>query len=261
MFCVDYYKHQPFIKDAEQFKITFNPADRTITDFLDEYKDKSIVIYLSSAISYDLNVLKELYKQHSNIKLLFDLNNQDRQEIMSCGVPYFFTECATSIDILHGLIQYHPTDIYVCEELGFHLDKVSKLLHDNNIKVRVFPNVCQAGFDNIDSLKAFWIRPEDIPVYEKFVDVFEIVSDKNHQETLYKIYKSHKWFGKIKDLIPNFKNDLDSKYLLDTFGMIRSKCGKRCFYKPESCKVCECFSDMAQTLKNSNIVVTRKSNL
>ena len=157
-------------------------------------------------------------------------------------------------------MKYNPTDMYICEELGFFLDKVSKILHDNNIKVRVFPNICQSSFSKTESIKTFFIRPEDIFIYATFVDVFELISDAERQETLFKIYKQGKWFGKIKEVIPTFKGELDSKYLLGNFGMIRSKCGKRCLYKPGSCAICDRFIEIADTFEKNKIVIRKTGN-
>ena len=164
----------------------------------------------------------------------------------------------STIDQLNGFIKYHPTDMYICEELGFSLDKVSKLLHDNNIKVRVFPNICQSSFSETPSIKTFFIRPDDIPIYDLFVDVYELISDQERQEVLYKIYKEERWFGKIKEIIPTFDGELDSKYLLNTFGQIRCKCGKRCMYKPESCSICDRFIEVADTFKDNKIVIRKE---
>jgi hypothetical protein len=64
--------------------------------------------------------------------------------------------------------------------------------------------------------------------------------------------------GKINEIIPSFKDDTYNYYFLDTFGMIRSKCGKRCMYKPDSCKICDRFIELAETFKDNNIIVRQK---
>ena len=159
-------------------------------------------------------------------------------------------------------MKYKPTDMYICEELGFSLDKISKLLHDNNIKVRVFPNICQSSFPETASIKTFFIRPDDIDIYDIFVDVFELISTKETQKVLFNIYNhDRKWFGKIKEVIPSFDGELDNKYILGSFGMIRSKCGKRCMYKPESCTICDEFINTADTLKESGLVIKKKKKI
>jgi len=145
--------------------------------------------------------------------------------------------------------------MYICEELGFFLDKISKILHENNIRVRVFPNICQSSFADTLSIKTFFIRPEDVSIYATFVDVFELIADETRQEVVYKIYKQEKWFGKIQELIPTFKGDLDSRYILDSFGVVRTQCGKRCLYKPGSCTICDRFSELAKTFETNKIVI------
>jgi hypothetical protein len=173
-------------------------------------------------------------------------------------IPFFFTNHVTTIDEVHGLLQYHPTDMYICEELGFSIDKVSKILHDNNIKVRVYPNICQSSFSSTPSIKTFFIRPEDIVIYSLYVDVFELISDKERQQIIYKIYKQGQWLGNLSEIIPSFKGELDGRFILNPFGLIRTKCKKRCMYDLGSCTVCEKFLNLGDTLKENNIFVKRK---
>lgn len=229
-------------------------------DFLEKYKNKSIVIDVSNSFEeIDAQLLKELYKKYNNIKIIFDFYNTDYLiRAKTCEIPFFFVNPVTTIDQLHGFLNHHPTDMYICEELGFSLEKISKLLHDNNVKVRVYPNICQSSFSDTPSIKTFFIRPEDIALYSSFVDVFELITDEKRQQTLFKIYKQGVWFGKIKDLIPTYKGDLDSRYILGSFGAIRSKCGKRCMYQSDRCSICDRFLELADTLKENNIIVRKE---
>ena len=259
MFCLNYYPSQKYIQEAEEFKIKYRPADRSLEDFLSVYIDKSIIIDVSESFEdMDAKLLKGLYDKYKNIKIIFNFNDKDfLLRAIESQIPYFFTNPVTTIDQLYGLMKYNPTDMYICEELGFSLDKISKILHDNNIKVRVFPNICQSSFPETASIKTFFIRPEDVSFYSTFVDVFELVSDIERQQILFKIYKQEKWAGKIQEIIPTFKDELDSRYILNTFGAIRSVCGKRCLYKPGSCGICDRFIEVADTFKDNKIVIRR----
>ena len=260
MFCLNYYPFQKYIQEAEELKIKYRPTDRTLTDFLEKYKNKSIVIDVTDNFDeIDAKLLKKLSDKYGNIKLIINYNNKEYLDrVIAYEIPYFFINSVTTIDQLHGLLELHPTDMYVCEELGFFLNKISKILHDNNIKVRVYPNICQSSFNKTPSLKTFFIRPEDISIYSVFVDVFELISDAERQEILFKIYKEEKWFGKISEIIPTFKGELDSKYMMKEFGMIRSQCGKRCLYKPGSCNICDRFMDVAKTFEDNKIVIMKQ---
>jgi hypothetical protein len=74
-------------------------------------------------------------------------------------IPFFFCNFVTTIDKMYGLMKYHPTDMYICEELGFNLKNIAKILHENNILLRTFPNICQTSFPETDGLLSFFIRP------------------------------------------------------------------------------------------------------
>ena len=259
MFCLNYYPAQKYLQEAEELKIKYRPADRTLEDFLKVYQNKSIIIDVSDAFEeIDAKLLKGLSDKYNNLKVIFDFYNTDYlSRAQENEIPFFFKNPVTTIDQLHGFLKYNPTDMYICEELGFSLDKISNILHSNNVKVRVYPNICQSSFSDTSSIKTFFIRPEDISFYATFVDVFELISDRERQRVLYKIYKQEKWFGKIKDIIPSFKGNLDSKYLNESFGIIRSRCGKRCLYKTGSCNICDRFIELADTLKDNKIVVRK----
>ena len=184
-------------------------------------------------------------------------DKESLDKIQENEIPFFFANFVTTIDQMHGLIKYHPTDMYICEELGFFLDKISKILHDNDIKVRVFPNICQSSFKETPSIKTFFIRPDDIDVYSEYVDVFEIVSDQDRQGVLLKIYRQGYWEGMIREVIPSFKDNFDSKYILTNFGSIRSKCGKRCLYKTGSCNICDRLREVAETFKENKLMIKK----
>ena len=260
MFCLNYYPFKKYVDEVQELKIIYNPDDKTLPDFLQKYKDKSIVIDVQNDFEdVDAELFQNLYEKYHNIKLIINFNNKDHIErIKKHQIPYFFANSVTTIDQLYGLLKYKPTDMYICEELGFFLDKVSKILHDNNIKLRIYPNICQSSFSETESIKTFFVRPEDISVYATFVDVFELIADEQRQQVIYKVYKQEKWFGNINDLIPTFKGNLNSRYLLNPFGMIRTKCGKRCMYKSGSCDICERFIDISEVLKKNKIVINRK---
>lgn len=262
MFCLNFYPFKSYIQGAEEFKIKYNPSDQTLKDFLEKYQQKSIVIDATENLTnFDINLFKELSKKYQNIKLIISYENKEVvTKVQENEIPFFFSNFVTTGDQMYGLMKYNPTDMYICEDLGFSLDKVSEILHKNNIKVRVFPNICQSSFNETDSLKTFFIRPEDIDIYSTFVDVFELIADENTQQILYKVYKQQKWFGPIKEIIPSFKGELDGRYILDSFGRIRSKCGKKCLFKPETCSICDRFIDLAETLKKNDLIVKKIKN-
>lgn len=119
-----------------------------------------------------------LFNKYSNFKLMIDFSEKEALNLIEkYHLPFFFRNYATTIDLFYGYLKYDPTDIYICEELGFFIKRISKIAHDHSVKIRVIPNVCQSSFEETPSMQKFFIRPEDVPYYSAFVDVFELVSD------------------------------------------------------------------------------------
>ena len=65
MFCLNYYPNQKYIEEADQLKIKYKPADRTLVDFLEVYKKKSIVIDVNDIfVKQDAVLFSELCKKY-----------------------------------------------------------------------------------------------------------------------------------------------------------------------------------------------------
>jgi hypothetical protein len=43
-FCLKYFPSQKYLEDVDELKIEYKPADRTLENFLEKYKEKTIVI-------------------------------------------------------------------------------------------------------------------------------------------------------------------------------------------------------------------------
>ena len=78
--------------------------------------------------------------------------------------------------------------------------------------------------------------------------------NQNREYLKNKIYKDKKWFGKLKEIIPNFDSELDSRFIIPHFAKQRIKCGKKCL-KGGKCKICERIEQLSKTLEKSNLLV------
>ena len=147
------------------------------------------------------------------------------------------------------------SDIYIVEDLCFELDKVSKIAHENQVQLRIYPNVAQSSWKYTEDIKKFWVRPEDISLYEKYVDVCEFFGAEKKVVTLLKIYKDdQKWFGKLNEIILGLKNDIDSRFIVPRFAEKRIKCGKECL-KGGKCQMCERVVSLSKTLEDADLMV------
>lgn len=261
-YCFTYQKFNTnFMKLADEILITYNREDTTLPDFLELYKDKTIVIKINIMLEEsDLELLSELNIKYHNIKLqLFVFDKDLIYNIKEKNIPFFTTLFVSNWDAFRGLIDLGVSDIYVVENLAFELDKCGKIAHENGVQIRVFPNICQTAWVDIPDIKKFFIRPDDVEYYEPYVDVFEFMCDVDKEEPLYKIYKDRKWFGELSEIITDFNAPFDGRCVLPLFGKMRVSCGKRCM-SGSSCGICDSIQELSKSLGDKDLYISKGNN-
>ena len=262
-YCTLYNNTSHIIDEIDEIIIYFdkNKILNLFTDFIPKHQSQRVIIELRDSYEENLEALKKISIIHKeNPELKFDLlvNNFEQDFInllKNSNIKYFFHTYVNNWDTFKGLIALGASDIYIVENMGFELDKISKIAHNNNIKIRVFPNVAQSSWNDTQDIYKFFIRPEDIDIYEKYVDVYEFYGNSKKTEIYYNIYKNNKkWFGNLKEIIIGMNSDLDSRYIIPRFADKRSRCGKECF-KGGKCKICDRIIELSQSLKDANLIV------
>lgn len=245
-FAVPFVRKFKYFQDKNcELNIRYKPIIKQLLDFIEIYGDHRINLIIGSESfreKEDIQIIEGLRERYPDCNLVICLSKYtpDLEKLFAeKGIPHYYQDFVNTWDKFEGFLSLDVTDIFVVEELAFSALFLSKKAKEKNKALRVFCNVCQSSWRDTPSLKTFFIRPEDIPTYANFVDVFELIVDEERQRILYKIYKQEKWSGKIDEIIPTFKEELDSKYMLNTFGEIRCKCNKRCLYKMGSCNICD----------------------
>ena len=156
-----------------------------------------------------------------------------------------------------GLISLGVSDVYIVEELCFEIDKVAEIAHSEGVNIRVFPNVAQSSWNDSDGITKFFIRPEDVYLYEPYIDVLEFFNSRKRENTLYKIYAiEKKWFGQLSELIVGLNDDIDSRYIASEFGDKRRACRKNCV-KGGKCRICDRVVALSQVLEKNNLIVKK----
>ena len=270
-YCINYRRGFKYIKDVDEINIDYNPKDTTLGQFMQKHKDQRINIYINHVDDFIANDRVKLFNQLviDNPDIDFALvlpgikNNSKAEEayniIKEYNIKYYFFEMVTNWDMLWGYIVYNPSDMFIAEELGFELDTVAEVLHSFGIKIRAFANVAQSSWKHTPALKKFFIRPDDIDIYEQYIDVIEFFGKEKSIETLYRIYAiDKKWAGPLNEVISDFDSDIDSRFIIPIFAEKRLSCGRRCL-KGHSCQVCEAIERLSKTLENNSIRILTKN--
>ena len=262
-YCLRYQKYNTkLMKKIDEILITYNKTDTTLLDFLEKYNDKRIIIAINDFNSFketnEINIfksIKEAYPQYNFVLRFSEIDEETLEIVKKYSIPFFMRKFVNDWDTFIGFINLGVSDIYIVETLGFEINKCGEIAHQNNINIRVFPNVAQSQYKNTPDIKKFFIRPEDTIEYESYVDVYEFICDIEQEETMYNIYnKDKKWFGELKEIIVGFNDDLDGRYIIPRFAQARISCGKKCL-KNGLCNTCQTVKDLSNTLKEHDIVV------
>lgn len=271
-YAVQYRKGFKYLDQVDEINILFRREDTTLVDFLLLHQKQRINISIYDIEDFiesnSIKLFDAIAIEHPEINFAINLgyyHNSESPKLMKIikerVIPhkFFFNDFVRNWDTLHGLKDLGVSDMYIVEDLGFELDAVGKILHSAGIQVRVFPNIAQSPWIKTPALKKFFIRPDDIEIYEPYVDVIEFFGSDDSIETYYKIYAiDKKWFGKLNEVIIDFDDDrLDSRFLLPIFGERRLKCGKRCL-KGSSCNICSALEVAAATLEANNLIIKTK---
>lgn len=232
-------------------------------DIVKEYTQYRIV-FLVSAIVVNENNIDELTLLSNSYKdLVFCAEDFYTAKLMrENGLPMFLDRnaIATTFDMLVRYCELGVTDVYVGGQLGFSLDKVKYITEKYGVKVRVIPNLAQYSGGNgyidiahMDTINAFWIRPEDINMYEDLIDVIEFAGTDNAQEVFYSIYAiDHSFIGDLKNLIGGMTS-LNNKSLPSEFTENRIDCDKKCLF--DRCHKCFKFQELSKLIDEHSLTI------
>ena len=268
-YCVDYDKRFNYLDEIDEIRINYMKQKAEALQYIQKHPQQCVILiiddYQKALDNKDLEKLSNIAQEHPelNFKVEF-MNIIDNIQDYNFNFKYFFNIYVDNWDTLIGLINLGVSDVYIINELGFELNKIAEIAHKNNIKIRCFANIAQSSWKKSDPIKKFFIRPEDIQVYERYIDIIYFIGKIEKINIYYKIYKyDKKWYGNLNEIIAELdeedKYDFDSRYIIPRFAETRIKCGKKCL-KGGKCQICERVMQLANSLKKANLIVTYNEN-
>ena len=264
-FAIPFSRKFKYANQNIQWNIKYKPKIQELNNFISLYQNKRINILLEEdPTDKDIQIIQILVQKFPDTKIVLapmQYNKNLESLLVQNGIPHYYQEIVTDWDKFNGFLTLDITDIIVAEKLAFSAKLLSKKAKKNKKALRVFCNICQSSWEDTPSLKTFFIRPEDLELYEKYFDTIEFfIKDPSvsRLNTLYEIYtKDKKWFGKLKELIIGYEGEEDSRFIIPRFGEQRLNCGKRCVEgRDPICHMCDRIIDLSKTLKDQSIVVS-----
>ena len=213
-----------------------------------------------------INALKKKYPETFIVLCFPKYSKELEQSLSDQNLPHYYNDFITDWDRFNGFLHLNVTDIFIAENLAFNVKILSSAAKKHDKSLRSFCNVCESSWDETSSIKTFFIRPEDINLYENYIDTFEFYTDDRNAarlNVLYEVYaKDKKWFGKLNEIIVGYEGEEDSRFIIPLFGEKRLDCDKRCM-KDGSCRICDRIIELGKTLEDKEIMIAvdKKQNL
>lgn len=235
-FCIWNRHERSVLAKADQIKIRYSDRGRLV-DYIKDYLDKTFILYISKE---EKEIDWALYASLSEeANLIFCIENLALAPVCaSRGIAWYWAYPVFTYYDLNRLTKLHPCYISLGAPLSFDLEKVSK-------RAKTALRLCPTGaydayIPSEGAVYGSWIRPEDLSLYESFVDAIDFMTDDLSKEaTLLHVYKENgTWPGNLNLLIPNFGINVSNIGLPDEFGATRLRCGQRC-QAGGACRLCQ----------------------
>ena len=240
-------RQQPeYLHKCDEIKVMWN--DRNIIfDLAEKYPGKTINLcryYIhSNEEDIDWQEIKT-YKTLTQDNFIFGLSYID--EIYECkknNIDFYYLEPVRSFRELQGLKNMGARWAFIDAPLFFQMDQVKAI----GLPIRATANLAiREFFTYDDGVPGPWLRPEDVDLYDQYIDTIEFGRvDLDQERALFRIYAEQKqWPGDVGLIIQDLNYMGVNRMLPPDFAEKRLNCGQRC-QENGSCRICWRLLDLA----------------
>lgn len=259
-YSIPYYDNFRYFDRVDEIILNYSNNDDNIVDFVkNNYtSEQRIIVDITlkliqvgrDCINEMIPTLKNLYENHKNMAVKTSLTNFE--PLAKEKIPYFFMEYCTTKEDVFAFIAAGVSDVYVVNDLGFDIKDIGDYCHKKGVNVRVYPNIRQYGSyegQYLPQIAGFFIRPEDIKLYEPYVDICEIMAPNDRLSVLFEIYTQGYWKGDLQYLIGGLDEQTPNETILPLFGQYRLQCKHKCML--EKCELCMRYQTNANLFQNN----------
>ena len=241
--CLNSHQTNDYLSKADEIKITY--ADRhKLIDYVEKYPDKTMILDMKNyngIIEWDDIKRYNIMCRNNFIIALNSLTYLDfcKKE----NIRFYWNFPVNTFYDLQALSKLGAEYALIDAPLTHQMDKLAAI----DIKIRVIPNVAFYAFiPREDGVCGSWIRPEDLELYESYVETIEFEDcDLKKEQALFRIYmEQKKWPGDLEMLISNLKYPGVNRMIPRELTEKRMVCGQRC-QSGSSCRLCYRYLELA----------------
>lgn len=251
-YCLSSRQPHSVLKNVDEIKVAWKDKGYLL-DLVEKFPEKEIILEWdgSNPEWKNWSMYSEKFACFTiAIPNLFlaDIMNQE-------GLKWYWPFPVTSFAELQDVVALGPVYVQLGPPLSFSLKKVKAV---TDIPCRMIVNDPKPiHLPKADTVRGQYVRPEDISIYEQWIDCVEFATESLKEEAAYlKIYKEQQeWPGNLNLIIRNLDKNVDNRGILEDFGERRANCGQRCM-EGRGCGYCQLALDF--TAKVQSFIKNRK---
>lgn len=265
-FAITYDRTIPFRHTKEVDEIVFEYAYHK-NEILKVISEGQVAIIQIGDISFEefqalTPELIDLNKKlNNNLVIMLSFFTQ-KSFIDTCNeiqIKFMFSTYAKDKETVYAMAKLGAYSIYIVEGLCFNCKSLQYIRQKFGSELRVYPDVAASAkgtADCIPSLQKFFIRPEDIWIYDEYIDTCEFWCKTDRLSVIYEIYTQQQWLGRLGDVIVGLDIDIDNKTIVPHFGQMRVDCNKKCLNG--QCFLCEEMEKLAAKFEEAGLEIVQK---
>lgn len=239
---------------AQEIRCPYNQLG-TIFDFIKNNPDKRYNILIPDVLTD--TEMKKVIEQVGFVKEVAQDYTLECGHLLqlhgflSAGYNAYLRFPVTDWETYSSLRDLEVSDIYIDGPLGFEVKKIAE--SKGNTRIRVSPTVSPNGGMTKTSKQptSFFIRPEDLHLYNDMVDIIDFKQPKQEKEdALFDIYNRGTFNFNIDQLIEPLPAEINNLMFKSEFAKARLNCGQKCKIPGRSCHLCENYFTIIGQLKN-----------
>lgn len=228
-YSVDYKSKR--LEQADEIRCPVNQLG-LIYDFIKEHPDKRYNVILNKWAEDDqIEKVKEQieYIKAAGADYTICCNTLiEAQVLINEGYNAYHNIPITDWEMFDTyLYQRNFSDVWIDGPLGFQIDELKSITGYGGV-IRAIPN------QPLNGIKGFYIRPEDIYLYENGITMIELSNDIE-----FDIYKRGVFNQDINLIIHGFPDSLNNSMISEEFGKHRLNCGQWCMVPSRHCHYCD----------------------
>ena len=256
----------------DEYNIEFDLERHNIDNLLEwirkpQAQEKRINLKIFSALSNEVTLSQ---------KDLLLLNDLHPQLFIRVGMPQlslipkyqnwnlkFFLDSDYNINSfcqLQDVINLGVTDVYIYEDLCYHLPKVREYCTQHHIRIRIIVNrISSSTIGKHTDVTAPFYLPENLPVMSQYYDVieFDLGGSWNRFDVLEKIWRQDgNWRGNARDINIDLELDISGTGFFYDICEEKMTCGHRCLSQGSSCRKCQQYMDIVNTMESKGYEFT-----